>query len=154
MLRYNLSFPIVLCIITYLSNRTGTSVDDGARKWNNRAGNWQRKSSLVLSARFPVVNWRSRSVAKSAHAKVGFAWAVTSRHFAVLALFRQSRGGTSRKIESGCAARLLKPSPYFRPDQKFDTLFHTRPLNQYPISDLPYNTIQYNTIQYNTIFFI
>ena len=26
-----------------------------------------RKSSLVLSARFPVVNWRSRPVAKSAY---------------------------------------------------------------------------------------
>ena len=26
-----------------------------------------RKSRLVLSARFPVVNWRSRSVAKSAY---------------------------------------------------------------------------------------
>ena len=26
-----------------------------------------RKSSLVLSARFPVVEWRSRSVAKSAY---------------------------------------------------------------------------------------
>ena len=23
--------------------------------------------------------------------------------------------------------------PYLRPDQKFDTLFHTWPLNQYPI---------------------
>ena len=153
MLRYNLSFPIVLCIITYLSNRTGTSVDDGARKWNNRAGNWQPKSSLVLSARFPVVNWRSRSVAKSAHAKVGFAWAVTSRYFAVLALFRQSRGHFEKNWIGVCAL-LLKPLPYFRPDQKFDTLFHTWPLNQYPISDLPYNTIQYNTIQYNTIFFI
>ena len=28
--------------------------------------------------------------------------------------------------------------PYFRPDQKFDTLFQTWPLNQYPFSDLPY----------------
>ena len=28
---------------------------------------------------------------------------------------------------------------YFRPDQKFDTLFQIWSLNQYPISDLPYN---------------
>ena len=30
-----------------------------------------RKSCLVLSARFPVVNWRSRPVAKSAYYKGG-----------------------------------------------------------------------------------
>ena len=40
-------------------------------------------------------------------------------------------GGTSRKIGWGCAACFLKPKvcdfsqPYFRPDQKFDTLFQT-----------------------------
>ena len=28
--------------------------------------------------------------------------------------------------------------PYLWPDQKFDTLFMTWPLNQYPVSDLPY----------------
>ena len=28
---------------------------------------WNRKSILILSARFPVVKWRSRSVAKSAY---------------------------------------------------------------------------------------
>jgi len=33
---------------------------------NGRAANWQRKSCLVLSARFPVVNWRSRSVSLTA----------------------------------------------------------------------------------------
>ena len=47
-----------------------------------------------------------------------------------------SPGGTSRKIGCGCAARFLKPLPYFRPksvfflpyfrpDQIFDTLFQT-----------------------------
>ena len=30
-----------------------------------------RKSSIVFSARFPVVKWRSRSVAKSAYRKNG-----------------------------------------------------------------------------------
>ena len=40
-------------------------------------------------------------------------------------------GGTSRKIGWGCAACFLKPKvcdfsqPYFRPDQKLDTLFQT-----------------------------
>ena len=40
-------------------------------------------------------------------------------------------GGTSRKIGWGCAACFLTPKvcdfsqPYFRPDQKFDTLFQT-----------------------------
>ena len=29
--------------------------------------------------------------------------------------------------------------PYLWPNQKFDTLFMTWPLNQYPVSDLPYN---------------
>ena len=29
--------------------------------------------------------------------------------------------------------------PYLWPDQKFDTLFITWPLNQYLVSDLPYN---------------
>ena len=29
--------------------------------------------------------------------------------------------------------------PYLWPDQKFDTLFMTWPLNQYPVSDLLYN---------------
>ena len=128
----------------WFSNRKGASVDDGARKSNNRAAHWQRKSRLVLSARFPVVNWRSRSVAKSAHPKVGFAWAVTSPSFAVRALFTQSPvvggGGTSRKTGRGCAARLLKSLPYFRPKSEiFPTLFQTWSLNQYPISDLPYN---------------
>ena len=33
---------------------------------NGWAANWQRKSRLVLSARFPVVNWRSRSVSFTA----------------------------------------------------------------------------------------
>ena len=62
-------------IVGWFSNRTGMSFDDGARKSNNwldqawpmaerEIGN--RKSSLVLFARFPVVKWRSRSVAKSA----------------------------------------------------------------------------------------
>ena len=58
------------------SNRTGTSVDNGVRKSNNWLDQWQRmaerqirhrKSCLVLSARFPVANWRSRPVAKSAY---------------------------------------------------------------------------------------
>ena len=42
---------------------------------------------------------------------------------------------TSRKIGWGCAARFVKPLPYFRSDQKFDTLFQTWLLNQYPRSD-------------------
>ena len=29
--------------------------------------------------------------------------------------------------------------PYLWPNEKFDTLFMTWPLNQYPVSDLPYN---------------
>ena len=33
---------------------------------NGRAADWQRKSRLVLSARFPVVNWRSRSISFTA----------------------------------------------------------------------------------------
>ena len=79
--------------LVWFSNKTGTSELKTARAnqttglTNCRAANWQRKSYfiLVLSARFPVVNWRSRSVAKSAHAKVGFAWP-----FAVRTLFTQS----------------------------------------------------------------
>ena len=52
-------------ILGSFSNRTGTSVDDGARKLNNWLDQWQRmaewqighqKSCLVLSARFPAVN--------------------------------------------------------------------------------------------------
>ena len=34
-------------------------------------------------------------------------------------------GGASRKIGKGCAAPFLKPLPYFRPDQTFDTLLQT-----------------------------
>ena len=48
---------------------TERELDNGARKSNNWL-EWQtghRKSSLVLSARFPVVKWLSRSVAKSAY---------------------------------------------------------------------------------------
>ena len=56
-------------IVGWFSNRTGTSVDNGARKSNNC---WpmaerqirHRKSCLVLSARFRVANWCSRPVAK------------------------------------------------------------------------------------------
>ena len=53
------------------SDRTGTSVDDGAQI-KQLAGpmaerqTGHRKSSLVLFASFAVVKWRSRSVAKSA----------------------------------------------------------------------------------------
>ena len=54
-------------LLGWFSYRTGTSVDDGARKLNN----WpmaerqigHRKSCLVLSARFPVANLRSCPVA-------------------------------------------------------------------------------------------
>ena len=113
----------------WFSNRTGASVDNGEHKSNNTVANWQRKSRFVLSTRFPVINWHSHSLAKSAHEKVGFAWAVTSQSFAVRALFTQSLavgGGTSRKIGQGSAAHLLKPYPisdqnlrfslpYFRP---------------------------------------
>ena len=135
----------------WFSNRTGALVDDGARKSNNRAAHWQRKSRLVVSARFPVVNWRSRSVAKSAHAKVGFAWAVTSQSFAVRALFTQSlavwggEGGVlPEKFWRGCAARLLKPLPYFRPKSEiFPTLFQTWSKIWYPPSDLILKSIPY-----------
>ena len=67
--------PVVTSLsIGWFSNRTGTSVDDSVRKSNNwlafwpmaerQIGHW--KSSLVVFARFPVVKWRSCSVAKSA----------------------------------------------------------------------------------------
>ena len=46
--------------------------------------------SLQKRRRCSALSWRSRSVAKSAHAKVGFAWAVTSLFFAVRTLFTQS----------------------------------------------------------------
>ena len=46
-------------LTTASANRT-TGLTSGRR------ANWHRRSCLVLSARFPVVNWRSRSVAKSA----------------------------------------------------------------------------------------
>ena len=60
----------------WFSNRTGTSVHNGVRKTNNWLDQWQRmaerqirhrKSCLVLSTRFPVANWRSGPVAKSAY---------------------------------------------------------------------------------------
>ena len=62
-------------------------------------------------------------------------------------------GGTPRKIGWGCVRHiswnpypishqnLWFSLPYLRPDQKFDTLFQTWPLNQYTISHLPYNQI-------------
>ena len=46
-------------------------------------------------------------------------------------------GGTSRKIGWGCAARFLKPLPYFRPKSViFPTLFQAWSKIWYPISDL------------------
>ena len=45
-------------------------------------------------------------------------------HF-VSSIRRKSPGGTSRKIGWACAARFLKPLPYFRADRKFETLFQT-----------------------------
>ena len=45
--------------------------------------------------------------------------------------------GTSRKIGRGCAARFLKPLPYFRPKSViFSTLFQTWSKIWYPISEL------------------
>ena len=42
---------------------------------------------------------------------------------------QKSQGGTSRKIGWGCAARFLKPLPYFRPKSViFPTLFRTNTL--------------------------
>ena len=120
----------------WFSNRTGALVDDGARKSNNRAAHWQRKSRLVVSARFPVVNWRSRSVAKSAHAKVGFAWAVTSHSFSVRALFTQSPavGGYFQKNWAGLCGTLPETL----------TLFQTKIWDfPYPISDLILESIPY-----------
>ena len=50
---------------------------------------------------------------------------------------QKSQGGTSRKIGWGCAARFLKPLPYFRPKSViFPTLFQTWSKIWYPISDL------------------
>ena len=46
-------------------------------------------------------------------------------------------GGSSRKIGWGCAARFLKPLPYFRPKSViFPTLFQTWSKIWYPISDM------------------
>ena len=72
-------FVLFMCLfctrgIGWFSNRTETSVDGGARKSNNWLDQWHSGklalevefSPLVLTARFPVVKWRSRSVAKSA----------------------------------------------------------------------------------------
>ena len=39
---------------------------------NSRTAIWHKKSCVVLSARFPVVNWRSRSVAKSVELGKGY----------------------------------------------------------------------------------
>ena len=47
---------------------------------------------------------------------------------------QNSQGGTSRKIGRGCAARFLKPFPYFRPNS---VIF------SYPISDLIKTLIPY-----------
>ena len=48
----------------------------------------------------------------------------------------KSPGATSRKIVWGCAARFLKPLPYFRPKSViFPTLFQTWSKIWYPISD-------------------
>ena len=47
------------------------------------------------------------------------------------------KGGTFRKIRWGCAARFLKPLPYFRPKSMiFPTLFQTWSKIWYPISEL------------------
>ena len=50
---------------------------------------------------------------------------------------KNSRGGTSRRIGRGCAARFLKLLSYFRPKAEiFPTLFLTWSKIWYPISDL------------------
>ena len=50
---------------------------------------------------------------------------------------QKSQGGTSRKIGWGCAARFLKPLPYFRPKSViFSTLFQTWSKIWYPVLDL------------------
>ena len=50
---------------------------------------------------------------------------------------KNSRGGTSRKIGRGCAARFLKLLSYFGPKAEiFPTLFLTWSKMWYPISDL------------------
>ena len=54
-------------VAAHTIGRTGTSLDDGARNQTNGLPKSRAaKSCIVLSARFSVVNWRSRSVAKSA----------------------------------------------------------------------------------------
>ena len=56
-------------------------------------------------------------------------WPQLFKSWIALSPARPGAGGTSRKIGWGCAACFLKPKvcdfsqPYFRPDQKFDTLF-------------------------------
>ena len=54
---------LALSLLGWLSNRPGTSVDNGARKSNNWLDQWlsgklSTGSRVVLSARFPVVKWR------------------------------------------------------------------------------------------------
>ena len=73
MMRRNKRYKCVIylaLLIGSFSNRMGTLVDNGARlRAQIKELAWpmaERKSCLVLSARFPVVNWRSSPVAKSA----------------------------------------------------------------------------------------
>ena len=70
--------------------------------------------------------------------------------FHVLFLRWKPRGGTPKILGRGVRPASQNPYPiygqnlrfslpYLWPDQKFDTLFMTWPLNQYTVSDLPYN---------------
>ena len=69
--QYGISAVVPWASLGWLSNRTGTSLDDGANQTTGltkcRAANLAPEAASVLSARFPVVNWCSRSVAKSAY---------------------------------------------------------------------------------------
>ena len=73
-MKTRLQAPPCSLLLGWFSYRTGTSVDDGTRKSNNWLDQWQSRklgtgswAYVVLSARFPVVKWCSRSVAKSAY---------------------------------------------------------------------------------------
>ena len=59
-------------------------------------------------------------------------------------LFASPGGGgggvLTKKLGRGVRPTSQNPYPiYDQNHQIFDTLFMTRPLNQYPVSDLPYN---------------
>ena len=94
-------------------------------------------NGFLVGVSLPPPSSRARRVSLALKTLFPFPFKRLPRRLFLTQKRQKCQGGTSRNIGWGCAARFLKPLPYFRPKSLiFPTLFQTWSKIWYPISDL------------------